>query len=82
MTRKPAEVFPPSDFIKEEMDARGWSREALAEKMGSTLSLLDEVLSGKHKVNVMVAYMLSQAFGTSAQLWIGLQKSYDERLRR
>jgi hypothetical protein len=33
-TRIPAEVFHPSVFIQEEMDARGWSREELAIRMG------------------------------------------------
>jgi len=31
--RKPAEAFHPSEFIVEEMEARGWSRDDLALRM-------------------------------------------------
>jgi len=30
MKRKTAETFPPSSFIREEMEARGWSAKTLA----------------------------------------------------
>ena len=32
--RRPAEVFPPGDFIKEELEAREWTQGDLAEILG------------------------------------------------
>ncbi len=67
-----AEVFPPSEFIREEMESRGWRVEDLAEQAGWTTALTSEVLSGR-RVTRLIAYGLGQAFGTSSQLWVNLQ---------
>lgn len=37
--RRPAEVFHPSVFIREEMRARRWSRRKLAERMGGNVAV-------------------------------------------
>jgi hypothetical protein len=34
VSRTPAEAFHPSEFITEEMEARGWDRDELARRMG------------------------------------------------
>jgi plasmid maintenance system antidote protein VapI len=70
----PAEKFPPSDYIREEMDARGWRVEDLAEQADWTTALTSEVLAGR-KVTRLIAYGLAQAFGTSLQLWTNLQEA-------
>ena len=75
--RTPAEVFPPSDYIKEEMAERGWSASALAEGMDCSLRLAEEIINGR-KVTLMIAQMLSNAFGTGAMFWVNLQNYYDK----
>ena len=32
----PAEVFPPGEFIKDEIEERGWTQEYLAELLGKS----------------------------------------------
>ena len=32
--RMPAEVFPPGEFIQEELDARNWTQSDLADILG------------------------------------------------
>jgi len=39
MDRTPAEVFPPGEFIREEIEARGWSQVELAEILGRLFCL-------------------------------------------
>jgi len=77
--RIPAEVFPPSELIKEELGTRGWSYETLATEMGCKLKLVEEMLDGKRRITLMLAHKLSTAFGTGAQFWLNLQTAYDSK---
>ncbi len=72
-----AEAFPPGDFIREEMEARGWSQLDLAEILDLQPTSLNQILSGKRKIAPEVAVKLGDAFGTSADLWMNLQTTYD-----
>ena len=69
-------VFPPSEFIKEEMDARGWNNAYLAEIMGCAPSLISQLVNGK-SVTPAIARKLGESFGTSPYLWMNLQSTYD-----
>lgn len=68
----PVEAFPPSEYIREEMEHRGWRVEDLAEQADWTTALTSEVLAGR-KITRLIAFGLAQAFGTSWQLWINLE---------
>ena len=74
--RTQAEVFPPGEFIKEEIEARGWSQVEFAEILGRPPRLVSELIAGKRAVTPETARGLGQAFGTSAQLWMNLEGSY------
>src|SRR5690348_1862141 len=74
--RVAAEVFPPGEFIKEELDARGWSQADLAEILDVTDSVVSALINGKKAVTPELAKGLGAAFGTSAQLWMNLESSY------
>ncbi|MGA9128173.1 MAG: HigA family addiction module antitoxin [Terracidiphilus sp.] len=74
--RTPAEVFPPGEFIREEIEARGWSQVEFAEILGRPPRLVSELIAGKRAVTPETARGLAQAFGTSAQLWMNLESSY------
>jgi HTH-type transcriptional regulator/antitoxin HigA len=74
--RQVAEVFPPGDIIKEEIEARGWTQIDLAEIIGKSARLVNEVIAGKRAVTPDTARALADAFGTSAQFWMNLESSY------
>jgi len=74
--RTPAEVFPPGEFIKEEIEARGWSQVEFAEIIGRPPRLISELIGAKRAVTPETAKGLAAAFGTSAQLWLNLESSY------
>ncbi len=74
--RQVAEVFPPGDFIKEEIDARGWTQNDLADITGKSVRLISEVISGKRAVTPDTARALADAFGTSAQIWMNMESAY------
>ncbi len=74
--RIPAEVFPPGEFIKEELEERGWSQVELAEIMGRPPRVVSEIISGKRAITPETAKGLGAAFGTGATFWINLEGSY------
>jgi HTH-type transcriptional regulator / antitoxin HigA len=72
----PAEVFPPGEFIKEELEARGWTQEDLADILGRDLRLVNEIITGKRGITPETAKGLGDAFGTDAQFWMNLESAY------
>lgn len=74
--RIPAEVFPPGDLIKEELEARGWTQTDLSEIVGRPLRVINEILSGKKTITPETAQGLGEAFGVGAQFWLNMESSY------
>ena len=72
----PVEVFPPGDFIREELEARGWTQSDLAEIMGRPVETINRIVTGKLAVTPETARGLASAFGTSAELWLNLESAY------
>jgi HTH-type transcriptional regulator/antitoxin HigA len=67
----------PGSFIREELEARGWTQEKLAAKMGRPLPPLNAIINGHKAITAQTAIELGEAFGTSAVYWMNLQSSYD-----
>lgn len=74
--RSPAEVFSPGEFIREEIEARGWMQEDLAEILDRPLRLVNEITTGRRGITPETAKGLGEAFGTTAQFWMNLQSAY------
>ena len=73
----PAEVSLPGDYIKMELDARGWTQADLAEILGRAYQTISDIINGKCGITPETATGLAAAFGTTAQVWMNLQTSYD-----
>jgi len=71
-----AKAFPPGDFIKEELEARGWTQHALAQILGRQTSVVSAVVNGKRAISLDIANELAAAFGTSPDYWMNLEKAY------
>jgi len=74
--RTPAEVFPPGEFLRDELDARGWTQGEFAEIISRPPRLVNEIIAGERGITAETAREFSAAFGTSAQLWQNLETSY------
>lgn len=75
-TRVPAEVFPPGEFLREELEAREWSQQELADILGRPPRLISELISGKRAITPETAKGLADAFGTSPDYWMNLESQY------
>lgn len=72
----PAEVFPPGEFIRDELEARGWTQQDLADILGVAAPSLNLIITGKRSITTEMAKALGNAFGTSAELWLNLESGY------
>jgi HTH-type transcriptional regulator/antitoxin HigA len=78
----PAIVMPPGESIQEELSARGWTQRDLAKKMGRPVQAVNEIIRGKRQITAETALELSDVFGTSAEMWIGMEARYRLHLAR
>lgn len=75
--RVPAEVFPPGEFIRDELEARGWTQGDLAQIMDRPLQVVNELIAGKKQITPETARGLSRAFGDGDPLyWMQLDAAY------
>jgi addiction module HigA family antidote len=74
---KPAEMFPPGDFIREELQARHWTQVDFARVIGRPLQVVNEIVNGKKRITAETAKAIGLAFGTGPEVWINLQAGYD-----
>ncbi|MDO5730043.1 HigA family addiction module antitoxin [Corynebacterium sphenisci] len=72
-----AEVFPPGEFIEEELAERGWPQETLAEIMGVDRQIVSDAIGGRRRISIRTARRLGAAFGTSAEYWLNPQNLYE-----
>ncbi len=72
----PAEVFPPGDRLKEELEARGWTQADLADILGRPQRLVSEIITAKRAITPETAKGLGEALGTDAEFWMNLESQY------
>ena len=70
-------LIHPGEMIKDEIIARGITQKELAQQMGVSYTVFNEILNGKRPVTTEYALLLEAALGTSASIWIGLQADYN-----
>lgn len=76
MSRIPAQVLSPGEYIREEIEERGWKQEDLATILGRPLPTVNQIIVGKTAITPETAHELAEAFGTSAELWMNLETAY------
>lgn len=72
----PAEVFPPGEFLRDELAERGWSEAEFADILGRPAQAISEILNGKKEITAETAVTIGAALDTSPELWLNLQSAY------
>lgn len=76
-TRRPAVVFHPGEYLRDELDARNWSQIEFGEIIGRSKRLVNEVINGKRGITPETAMAIGAALGTSAEVWMNLDNAYN-----
>ncbi|HEY8599312.1 MAG TPA: HigA family addiction module antitoxin [Thermomicrobiales bacterium] len=74
--RRFAEVFPPGEFLRDELEERGWSQSDLAQIMGRPTGMIAQIVNGKRMVTPETARDLAAAFDTTPEFWLNLESAY------
>ena len=67
----------PGEFLKEELRERGISQSQLASHIGVAPGVINLICNGRRGISPEMAKKLAAAFGTSPDLWMNLQASFD-----
>jgi HTH-type transcriptional regulator/antitoxin HigA len=70
-------VMHPGEYLKEEMDARGWLQRDLAYILGVPEQAVNTILAGRRGISPDMARALGDAFDVPAEFFANLQKAYD-----
>lgn len=72
----PAEVFPPGEFLADELEARGWTQSEFADIIRRPQRTVNEIIGGRRQITPETARELAAALGSSAQFWLNLESAY------
>jgi addiction module HigA family antidote len=72
----------PGDFLREELTERGISMNQVARDIRIPMSRVSLIVNGKRGITADTALRLAFYFGTSPELWLNLQKTYDLAVAR
>ena len=69
----------PGEILRDELDELELSANALAKALGVPVNRITMILNGQRGVSADTALRLARYFGTTPQLWMNLQKSWELR---
>ena len=75
------EPIPPGEILQEEfMRPLGMSINALARALAVPANRISGIVNGNRAVTADTALRLAKYFGTSPELWLGLQSDFELRV--
>jgi antitoxin HigA-1 len=67
----------PGEILQEMLDERAITQQALARHLHTDVARINEICRRRRGISAQMATMLAKAFGTSAGLWLNLQKNWE-----
>ena len=69
----------PGEILRDDLDALGMSASALSKALGVPVNRVTMILNGQRSISADTALRLARYFGTTPQLWLNLQKTWELR---
>lgn len=69
----------PGEVLREELAELGLSASVLSKALGVPVNRVTMILNGQRGVSADTALRLARYFGTTPQLWLNLQKTWELR---
>ncbi len=82
LPHRPAEAFSPGEYLRDELEEREWTVTEFASIIDRPVQAVSEILNAKKSITPETSLSISEALGTSAELWLNLQSAYQLHQRR
>ena len=69
----------PGEILRDELETLGLSANALSKALDVPVNRITAILNGQRGVTANTALRLARYFGTTPQVWLNLQKTYELR---
>ena len=69
----------PGEILRGELDELGLSANALSKELGVPVNRITMILNGTRGMSADSALRLARYFGTTPQMWLNLQKTWELR---
>jgi addiction module HigA family antidote len=77
MEKKFGDPIHPGEILADELEEIGMSAATLAEKLDVPKNRIYQIINEQRSITADTAMRLSIFFGTTAEFWLNLQKSYE-----
>ena len=74
---EPSEPIHPGEVLKDEIEYRGISQRKLAEQIGISYKVINDILNGRRPITTNTALLLEAALGYPAHILTGMQMDYN-----
>ena len=72
-----SEVCKPGDLILAELERKNISQKELADAIGKSTPVVNDLIKGKRKITVPIACLLGAVFDSAPEEWLNIQNLYD-----
>ena len=69
----------PGEILRDELETLGLSANSLSKALDVPVNRITAILNGQRGVTANTALRLARYFGTTPQVWLNLQKTYELR---
>ena len=73
-------AFHPGYYIQETIEDLEITQEEFAIRLGTTAKTISKLVNGEINLSNDIAHKLSNMLGTSVELWLNLQTTYEKKL--
>src|SRR5712691_3798464 len=77
MVANTIQIPPPGHFIREELEARGWTQAELAYMLDVPVQAVNMITSGKRGITAEMAKKMAAAFDVAPEFFLNLQKTWE-----
>ena len=74
--------IPPGEYIQDELDAIDMTQATLAEITGLSEKTVNQIIKGRHPINLKTAVLLANVLGGSPEYWMKIEMEYRLRLEQ
>ena len=69
----------PGEILRDELEVLGMSANALSRALAVPVNRVTAILRGRRGITAATALRLARYFGTTPQVWLNLQQTYELR---